>query len=109
MDKRGIYIPEDGQELAELFKEIADQGEQDLSNRINNLKAETEKEPPQKISVEDYLNSPERQRRAKIAHEASQRAAFERQMTFKQIQKDNPIVPRQRKKRGRKFRKRKKG
>ena len=104
MDRRGVFIPEDEQALADLFKEVADQGEQSLSDRIDELKAEAEKEPPRKISLAEWQNSPEFQRRVKIAHETAQRNAFEAKMAFKQKQQQNPIKGRPRRKRGRKFR-----
>ena len=105
MDKRGIYIPEEGQPLAELFQAIAnEQGEPNLSEQMDECTAESEEQPPQKVSMADWLKCPERQRRAKIAHEASQRAAYQRQMAEKQQREENPIRARPRKKRGRKRR-----
>ena len=38
MDKRGIYIPEEGQPLAELFQAIAnEQGEPNLSEQMDKV------------------------------------------------------------------------
>ena len=104
MDRRGIYIPEDKQVLADLFKEVADEGEKSLSDRIDQLKESAEKEPPQKVSREEFENSPEYQRRLKVAKEQRERAAFERKVAFRAAQEQNPIKGRPRRKRGRKFR-----
>lgn len=61
---------------------------------------------PRKITQEEYFSSPEFQRRQKIAKERRERAAFEKRVAFRAAQEQNPIRPRPRKKRGRKFRSR---
>jgi hypothetical protein len=59
-----------------------------------------------KVSLSEYLSSPEFQRKQKIAAEREQRAAFEKQMAFRSAQEQNPIRgrPRRKRKRGRKAR-----
>ena len=57
-----------------------------------------------KITQEEYFSSPEFQRRQKIARERREREAFEKQRAFRIAQEQNPIRPKPRKKRGRKFR-----
>ena len=61
---------------------------------------------PHKITREEYFSSPEFQRRQKIAREQRDREAFEKKVAFRAAQEQNPIKPRPRRKRGRKFRKR---
>ena len=61
---------------------------------------------PRKITPEEYYSSPEFQRRQKIAREAADRAAFEKKVAFRAAQEQNPIRPKPRRKRGRKFRSR---
>ena len=59
-----------------------------------------------KVTLSEYLSSPEFQRKQKIAAEREQRAAFEKQMAFRSAQEQNPIRgrPRRKRKRGRKVR-----
>lgn len=59
---------------------------------------------PRKITREEYYSSPEFQRRLKIERETADRAAFEKKVAFRAAQEQNPIKPRPRRKRGRKFR-----
>ena len=59
-----------------------------------------------KISLSEYMASPEFQRKQKVEKETAERAEFQRRVKFREAQKNNPIGPRVRKKRGRKFRKR---
>ena len=59
---------------------------------------------PRKVSLSEYMSSPEFQRRQKIASEREQRAAFERKVAFRSAQEQNPIKGRPRRKRGRKGR-----
>ena len=59
---------------------------------------------PRKVTIEEYLASPEFQRARKIEREQQQLAAFQRQLAFRQAQAANPIKGRPRKNRGRKRR-----
>ena len=59
---------------------------------------------PRKITREEYYSSPEFQRRQKLEKAARDRAAFARKVAFRAAQEQNPIKPRPRRKRGRKFR-----
>ena len=61
---------------------------------------------PRKITPEEYFSSPEFQRRQKLARERRDREAFEKRHTFRVAQEQNPIKPKPRRKRGRKFRSR---
>ena len=55
-----------------------------------------------KMTFEEYLSSPERQREMKIAKETADRKAFEIQLEWKRAQAENPIMGRPRKKRKKK-------
>ena len=92
MDKQGNRIPGDPQKVLDQF--------------ARSLTEEDEAEAPRKITPEEYFSSPEFQRRQKIARERRDRAAFEKKVAFRAAQEQNPIRPRPRKKRGRKFRSR---
>ena len=59
---------------------------------------------PRKITPAEYFSSPEFQRRQKLAKERREREAFQKNVAFRTAQAQNPIKPRPRKKRGRKFR-----
>ena len=59
---------------------------------------------PRKVTLSEYLSSPEFQRRQKIESERAERSAFERKMAFRSAQEQNPIKGRPRRKRGRKGR-----
>ena len=48
-------------------------------------------EVPRKISLSEYLSSPEFQRQRKIESERAQRSAFEKKMAFRSAQEQNPI------------------
>ncbi len=61
-------------------------------------------EVPRKISLSEYLSSPEFQRERKIERELKDREAFEKKMAFRSAQEQNPIKGRPRRKRGRKVR-----
>ena len=61
-------------------------------------------EVPRKISLSEYLSSPEFQRERKIESERKDREAFEKKMAFRSAQEQNPIKGRPRRKRGRKVR-----
>ena len=61
-------------------------------------------EVPRKISLSEYLSSPEFQRERKIERELKDREAFEKKMAFRSAQEQNPIKGRPRRKRGRKGR-----
>ena len=59
-------------------------------------------EVPRKVTLSEYLSSPEFQRKRKIESERAQRSAFEKKMAFRSAQEQNPIKGRPRRKRGRK-------
>ena len=59
---------------------------------------------PRKVTLSEYLSSPEFQRKRKIESERKDRDAFERKMAFRSAQEQNPIKGRPRRKRGRKGR-----
>ena len=61
-------------------------------------------EVPRKISLSEYLSSPEFQRERKIERELKDREAFEKKMAFRSAQEQNPIKGKPRRKRGRKVR-----
>ena len=60
---------------------------------------------PRKVKIREFP-SPNFQRRWKIEKERRERAAFEKQIAFRAAQEQNPIKPKPRGKRGRKFRSR---
>ena len=64
---------------------------------------EDEEEAPRKVTLSEYLSSPEFQRKRKIESERK-RSAFEKKMAFRSAQEQNPIKGRPRRKRGRKGR-----
>ena len=59
---------------------------------------------PEKVTLSEYLSSPEFQRERKIESERKDRDAFEKKMAFRSAQEQNPIKGRPRRKRGRKVR-----
>jgi len=62
---------------------------------------------PRKITPAEYYGGfPEFQRRQKLAREQKDREASEKNVAFRAAQEQNPIRPRPRRKRGRKFRSR---
>ena len=63
-----------------------------------------EAEAPRKMSLGEYLSSPEFQRKQKIALERAQQREYEAKMAFRSAQQQNPIKGRPRRKRGRKRR-----
>ena len=93
MDKQGnIYSPEEVQQrLGELT------GTEDVPRKHS-------PDVPRKVSLSEYLSSPEFQRKQKIASEQAQRSAFEKKMAFRSAQEQNPIKGKPRRKRGRKGR-----
>ena len=61
-----------------------------------------EEEAPRKVTLSEYLSSPEFQRKRKIESERAERSAFEKKMAFRSAQEQNPIKGKPRRKRGRK-------
>lgn len=92
MDKQGNRIPSDAQKVLDQF--------------ARSLKEGDTSETPQKISLSEYMSSPEFQRKQKLEKERRDREVFEKSVAFRAAQEQNPIKPRPRKKRGRKFRSR---
>ena len=92
MDKQGNRIPNNAEKVLEQF--------------TRSLTEDDQAETPRKITPEEYFSSPEFQRRQKIAKEQREREAFQKNVAFRAAQEQNPIRPRPRKKRGRKFRSR---
>ena len=90
MDKQGNRVPSDPQKILDQF--------------ARSLKETDAAETPRKITPEEYYSSPEFQRRQKLAKEQRDREAFEKKVAFRAAQEQNPIKPKPRKKRGRKFR-----
>ena len=106
MDKQGnIWMPEEVQQrLGELT------GAEDIPRKHSPdeqcLRDEhrVSEGSPRKMSLSEYMSSPEFQRRQKIASERIQQSAFQRKMAFRSAQEQNPIKGRPRRKRGRKRR-----
>ena len=48
-------------------------------------------EVPRKVTLSEYLSSPQFQRKRKIESERAQRSAFEKKMAFRSAQEQNPI------------------
>ena len=71
---------------------------------LRSFSEKDEEEAPRKITLSEYLSSPEFQRKRKIESERAQRSAFEKKMAFRSAQEQNPIKGRPRRKRGRKVR-----
>ena len=71
---------------------------------LRSFSEKDEEEAPRKVTLSEYLSSPEFQRQQKIASEQAQRSAFEKKMAFRSAQEQNPIKGRPRRKRGRKVR-----
>ena len=92
MDKQGNRFPSDPQKTLDQF--------------ARSLTEDDASETPRKITQEEYFSSPEFQRRQKLEKERRDREAFEKRVAFRVAQEQNPIKPKPRKKRGRKFRKR---
>ena len=92
MDKQGNRFPSDPQKVLDQF--------------ARSLTGDDEAETPRKITQEEYFSSPEFQRRQKIAKEQREREAFAKRHAFRVAQEQNPIRPKPRRKRGRKFRSR---
>ena len=65
---------------------------------LRSFSEKDEEEAPRKITLSEYLSSPEYQRKRK------DREAFEKKMAFRSVQEQNPIKGRPRRKRGRKGR-----
>ena len=66
------------------------------------LSRPVKKDESRKMTLSEYMSSPEFQRKQKLALERAQRAAFERKVAFRSAQEQNPIKGRPRRKRGRK-------
>ena len=71
---------------------------------LRSFSEKDEEEAPRKITLSEYLSSPEYQRKRKIESERAQRSAFEKKMAFRSAQEQNPIKGKPRRKRGRKVR-----
>ena len=71
---------------------------------LRSFSEKDEEEAPRKITLSEYLSSPEYQRKRKIELERAERSAFEKKMAFRSAQEQNPIKGRPRRKRGRKVR-----
>ena len=71
---------------------------------LRSFSEKDEEEAPRKVTLSEYLSSPEFQRKRKIESERAQRSAFEKKMAFRSAQEQNPIKARPRRKRGRKAR-----
>ena len=71
---------------------------------LRSFSEKDEEEAPRKITLSEYLSSPEYQRKRKIESERAERSAFEKKMAFRSAQEQNPIKGRPRRKRGRKGR-----
>ena len=69
---------------------------------LRTMNPEDFKAQPRKVNRQEFMASPEFQRRMKIAAETAERDAFEKRLAFRQAQAQNPIKGRPRKKRGRK-------
>lgn len=76
-----------------------------LDQLTRSLTEDDTSETPRKITREEYYSSPEFQRKQKLEKERRDREAFEKKVAFRVAQEQNPIKPKPRKKRGRKFRK----
>ena len=93
MDKRGtMWTPE------ELLNNLGNvEGSESVPRKHS-------PDTPRKISLSEYLSSPEFQRKQKIASERAEQREYEAKMAFRSAQQQNPIKPRPRRKRGRKVR-----
>ena len=71
---------------------------------LRSFSEKDEEEAPRKVTLSEYLSSPEFQRKRKIERERKDREAFEKKMAFRSAQEQNPIKGKPRRKRGRKAR-----
>ena len=71
---------------------------------LRSFSEKDEEEAPRKVTLSEYLSSPEFQRKRKIERERKEREAFEKKMAFRAAQEQNPIKGKPRRKRGRKVR-----
>ena len=108
MDKQGNMWT--AEEVQQRLGELSEVSHHDDSDRTTS-RAETESVPrkhspdtPRKVSLGEYLSSPEFQRKQKIASERAEQREYEAKMAFRSAQAENPIKPRPRRKRGRKVR-----
>ena len=104
MDKQGnIWTPEEVQQrLGELTgTEGVPRKHSSDAPRLQDAQCVSDASP-RKMTLSEYMSSPEFQRRRKIASEREQQAAFERKVAFRSAQEQNPIKGRPRRKRGRK-------
>ena len=101
MDKQGnIWTPEEVQQrLGELTG-----AEGVLRKHSPDEQRLQSDDSPRKMTLSEYLSSPEVQRQRKIEKEQKDREAFERKVAFRSAQEQNPIKGRPRRKRGRKTR-----
>lgn len=63
------------------------------------FEAEGFDDQPRKVNRQEFVSSPEFQRRVKIARERAQRNKFEQHLAFRQAQAQHPIKGRPRKRR----------
>ena len=106
MDKQGnIYSPEEVQQrLGELTgAEGVPRKHSPDEPRLQDEHCVSD-EFPRKMTLSEYLSSPEVQRKRKIERERKDREAFEKKMAFRSAQEQNPIKGKPRRKRGRKAR-----
>ncbi len=106
MDKQGnIWTPEEVQQrLGELTgAEGVPRKHSPDEQRLQDEHCVSD-ESPRKMTLSEYLSSPEVQRKRKLEQECQERAAFERKVAFRAAQEQNPIKGRPRRKRGRKGR-----
>ena len=91
MDKQGNRIPNNAEKVLEQF--------------TRSLTEDDKAETPRKITPRRILfKSRISEATENCERERRERAAFERKVAFRAAQEQNPIRPRPRKKRGRKFR-----
>ena len=101
MDRQGnIWTPEEVQQrLGELT------GAEDVPRKHSPDEQRLQSDDsPRKMTLSEYMSSPEVQRQRKIVSELVRQAAFERKVAFRSAQEQNPIKGRPRRKRGRKAR-----
>ena len=91
MDKQGHRLTGREEEFLRSFRE-------------GDLEKDAAEDAPRKVSLSEYMSSPEFQRRQKVASERVQQSTFQRKVAFRSAQEQNPIKGRPRRKRGRKVR-----
>ena len=102
MDKQGNILTGTGENefFASKARSFSEKENEFLRSRV----WKDEEEAPRKVTLSEYLSSPEFQRKRKIERERKDREAFEKKMAFRSAQEQNPIKGRPRRKRGRKVR-----